>query len=138
VRKVLLLILFHLFAVNVFCQDTLPDRYYLIQKVDRDGVVMPEIEIKEITIIGVNRRAAARAYRQNERLVYNIKKVYPYAIIARERLSQVNSELESLSSENQRRRHLDEVEKKMFAEFKDELVKLTITQGKILDRKSVV
>lgn len=145
VRKVLFLILFYVFAANLFGQqqdsliqknDSLPGRYYLIQKVERDGVVMPEVEIKEVAIIGRSTRrsasAAARDYRRNERLIYNIKKVYPYAIIAREQLSQVNSELEALGTERRQRLYLDEVEKKMFAEYKNEITNLTVTQGKIL------
>ena len=143
VRKVLFLILFYVLTANLFGQqqdsliqknDSLPDRYYLIQKVERDGVIMPEIEIKEVAIIGrsTRRSAAARDYRRNERLIYNIKKVYPYAIIAREQLSQVNSELEALGTERRQRLYLDEVEKKMFAEYKNEITNLTVTQGRIL------
>ena len=141
VRKVLFLILFYVFATNVFCQqqdsmrqknDSLPDRFYIIPKVERDGVVMPEIEIRTITIYGTRRTAAARDYMRNERLIYNIKKVYPYAIIAREELSQVNMELEAIKSENGRNNYIKEVEKKMFANYKTEIMNLTITQGKIL------
>ena len=142
-RKVLLILLFYVLAANLFGQqqdtleqrnDSLPNRFYIIQKVERDGVVMPEIEIREVTIIANNSRrsAVARDYRRNERLIYNIKIAYPYAIIARERLTQVNRELEAIESERERRSYLNEVEKKMFAEFKEDLMNLTITQGRIL------
>ena len=95
---------------------------------------MPEVEIREVTIIGGNSRrsATARDYRRNERLIYNIKKAYPYAIIARERLILINNELEAIDGDRERRNYLNEVEKKMFAEFKEDLMNLTITQGKIL------
>ena len=143
VRKALFTILFYVIAASLFGQqqdslrqksDSLPDRFYIIQKVERDGVVMPEIEIREITIVGNSSRrsAEARDYRRNERLIYNIKKAYPYAIIARERLIQINKELEAMEGERERRNYLNEVEKNMFAEFKTDLMNLTITQGKIL------
>jgi len=32
--------------------DTLQQRFYVIQKVERDGEKLPEIEIKEVTISG--------------------------------------------------------------------------------------
>ena len=143
-REALPLILFFMFTANLFGQqydslshenDSLPsDRVYIIQQVERDGVVMPEIEIKAITIIGNSskRSATARDYRRNERLIYNIKKVYPYAIIARDRLTKINTELESLESDRERRAYLNEAEKNIFAEFKSDIMKLTITQGKIL------
>ena len=136
------MILFCLFTADLYGQqdtlrqrnDSLPDRFYLIQTVERDGIVLPEIEIKEVTIIGSGskRSATARDYRRNERLIYHIKKVHPYAIIARERLILVNQELEALGSDNKRREYLKEVEKDIFAEYKTEIMKLTITQGKIL------
>jgi len=128
------------FIANIFGQqqdnlsqnDSLPERLYLIQKVERDGVIMPEIEIRAVTVIGGRRTAAARDYMRNERLIYNIKKVYPYAIIAREELSQVNKELEAITNESGRNNYIKEVEKKMFANYKTEIMNLTITQGKLL------
>ena len=139
-RKILFLILFYVFIANIFGQqqdnlsqnDSLPERLYLIQKVERDGVIMPEIEIRAVTVIGGRRTAAARDYMRNERLIYNIKKVYPYAIIAREELSQVNKELEAITNESGRNNYIKEVEKKMFANYKTEIMNLTITQGKLL------
>jgi DNA polymerase/3'-5' exonuclease PolX len=128
-------------AVNLFGQqqdtlmqnsDSLPDKVYFIQQVERNGVVMPEIVIREVTITGGSNRATARDYRRNERLIYNIKKVYPYALIARDQLTQINSELESLGSDRARRAYINEVEKKMFADHKSDIMKLTVTQGKIL------
>jgi hypothetical protein len=65
-------------------------------------------------------------------LIYNVKKVYPYAIIAREQLSRVNRELESIESDRGRRSYLNEVENKMFADYKEDLMNMTVTQGKIL------
>jgi len=35
--------------------DSLPDKFYIIQNVDRDGEKLPEIEIKEVTITGKKR-----------------------------------------------------------------------------------
>ena len=67
--------------------DSLPDRFYLLQEVERNGVKMPEIEIKEVTINARPRRARRSEYRQYERLVSNIKKVYPYALMVRVKLT---------------------------------------------------
>jgi len=113
--------------------DSLPDRFYLLQKVERNGETMPEVEIKEVTIVGgpkaTNRK---RDYRRYERLIYNIKKVYPYAIIVRKRLEQVNEELKDIKTEKERKAYLKGVEKDVFSEYEDEITHFTITQGKIL------
>lgn len=94
---------------------------------------MPEIEIKEVTIVGgpkaANRR---RDYRRYEKLIYNIKRVYPYAIIVRDKLDQVNVELQSVVGEKERKAYLKSVEKEVFAEYEDQISHFTITQGKIL------
>jgi uncharacterized ubiquitin-like protein YukD len=114
--------------------DSLPDRFYLLQKVERDGVTMPEVEIKEVTIVGGGKGSSARKrdYRKYERLIYNIKKVYPYAIIVRKRIDIVNEELRSINTERERKAYLKSVEKDVFADYEDEISHFTITQGRLL------
>jgi hypothetical protein len=111
--------------------DTLPDSFYLIQEVERNGVKMPEIEIKEVTINARPSRTRRSEYRQYEKLVSNIKKVYPYALMVRVRLSQVNQELKNIPDKD-RKRYLKEVEKDIFGEYEDDIRDMTISQGRIL------
>jgi len=114
--------------------DSLPDRFYLLQQVERNGVTMPEVEIKEVTIVGGGSKNTARKrdYRRYEKLIYNIKRVYPYAIVVRERLNLVNEEMKGIESERERKAYLKEVEKDVFAKYEGEIAHLTITQGKLL------
>lgn len=109
-------------------------RGYIIRNIERDGIVLPEVEIREITIAGsrAGKAAVAREERRNARLIYNIRRVYPYSIIVRERLMQVAVELEALETEKERREYLKQTEKDVFAQYKDEITELTITQGRIL------
>ncbi|MBK7712192.1 MAG: DUF4294 domain-containing protein [Bacteroidales bacterium] len=112
--------------------DSLPDRFYLLQEVERDGVKMPEIEIKEVTIHSRSQRTRRNEYRQYERLVYNIKKVYPYALIVRTTLAGVNEELKNFPDERDKKRYLKDLEKDVFSRYRDDIENLTITQGKLL------
>jgi len=112
--------------------DTLPGRFYLLQKVDRDGVTMPEIEIKEVTILAAGRPARRSDYRKYERLIFNLKKVYPYALMVREKLMKVNQDIENISGERQRKEYLKNVEKDVFAEYEDDIRNMTISQGRLL------
>ena len=112
--------------------DTLPDRFYLLHEVERNGEKMPEIEIKEVTINARPDRVRRSEYRQYERLVANIKKVYPYALMVRVKLSNVNEELKYISDERDRKRYLKEVEKGVFGEYEDDIRDMTISQGRIL------
>jgi hypothetical protein len=102
-----------------------------LQEVERDGVKMPEIEIKEATIHARSERTRRSEYRQYERLVYNIKKVYPYALMVRVKLAEVNDELKNVP-DKERKKYLKDVEKDVFARYQDDIESLTITQGKLL------
>jgi hypothetical protein len=112
--------------------DTIPERSYLIQNVNRDGVIMPEVDIKEVTVVPRPSPEKRREYRQYERLVYNIKRVYPYAILVRVRLSRVNEAMKNITDEKSRREYMKSVEKDVFAEYEDDMRQLTISQGRLL------
>jgi len=114
--------------------DSLPDRFYVLQNVDRDGERLPEIEIKEVTINGNRKFFAGFQYWRYERLVYNVKKVYPYALIVREKLKDVNATLEKLPDDKERKNYIKEVEKQVFHDYEDDMRDMTITQGKLLIR----
>jgi hypothetical protein len=140
VRLIPIILAFILFASDISGQtdtllqknDSLPGKFYLLQKVERDGVSLPEVEIKEVTVAAHPRRESRNEYRKYERLVYNIKKVYPYALAVRKRLYQVNEEMKKLTSEKERKEYIKNVEKDVFAEYEGDIRQMTITQGKLL------
>ena len=112
--------------------DTLPQRFYLIQKVKRDGVTMPEVEIKEVTVVARPSRAQKNEYRKYEKLISNIRRVYPYAVMVRLKLGQVNEEMKNIHDEKSRREYMKSVEKDVFAEYEDDMRQMTMTQGRLL------
>ena len=115
--------------------DTVQNRIYLLQNVNRDGEVLPEIEIKEVVVLGDqsgSERRMRSQFRRYERLVYNLKKVYPYAVIVRNRLAQVNAELARMENEKDRKDYIKNVEKNVFGEYEDDIRNMTFTQGKLL------
>jgi hypothetical protein len=112
--------------------DTLPGKFYIIQKVERNGVTMPEVEIKEVTVFARPPAERRSEYRQYERLVYNLKKVYPYALIVRKKLSQVNDTIRNITDEKEKKKYLRNVEKDVFVEYEDDIQNMTITQGRLL------
>lgn len=116
--------------------DTLGGRIYVLQNVKRDGVTLPEVEIKEVTIVGQQKSNSPRRtrshLRQYERLIYNLKKTYPYAVIARERLAEINARLEEIPDEKDRKQFLKLAENNILTEFEDDARSMTITQGRLL------
>lgn len=75
-----------------------------------------------------NQRQAARW----TRLLYNVKKVYPYAILAAARLKEYDQILAKMTDEKEKKKYMKNAEKEIQKEFGDELKNLTVTQGRIL------
>jgi hypothetical protein len=140
VKLIFLLFGFILYVTDIQAQsdtlkqksDTASGKFYLLQKVERDGETMPEVEIKEVKVLARPRPERKSEYRKYERLVSNIKKVYPYAIMVRYRLSQVNNDLKNIENEKDRKEYLKKVEKSVFADYEDDIQQMTITQGRLL------
>jgi hypothetical protein len=112
--------------------DTLKGKSYLLQEVNRDGVTLPEVEIKEVTVYAHPQFPRKSDFRKYERLVYNLKKVYPFAIIVRNRLAQVNMDIENIKDEKERKEYIKKVEKEAFAQYEGDIRDMTITQGRLL------
>lgn len=112
--------------------DTLPGNFYLLHTKERDGVSLPEIDIKEVVIIGRPSTSKKFPFRKYERMIYNLKKIYPYGLVVRAKLEQVNHELMNIQDEKERKKYLKQVEKDVFGEYEDDVRNMTITQGKLL------
>jgi len=114
--------------------DTAAGRSYLIQNIERDGEVLPEVTIKEVTVVGRPSRESARRseFRKYERLIYHLKKVYPYALIVRQRLDEVNARMSEMNSVKSRKEYIRQFEREVFTEFEDDIRNMTITQGRLL------
>ena len=112
--------------------DTLQGRSFLLQKVNRNGVTLPEVEIKEVMVYAHPRFPRKSDFRKYERLIYNLKKVYPYALIVRSRLARVDDDMRNINNEIDRKEYLKKVEKDVFAEYEGAIRDMTITQGRLL------
>ncbi len=84
--------------------------------------------------------SSRRDQRQYNRLVRNVKRVYPYARLAGIKMEQYNEKLLQVTSDRERRRIMKQVEDELEAQFGKELRQLTFTQGvillKLIDRET--
>lgn len=86
-------------------------------------------------VVRAPRKFKSKADERNYwKLVYNVKRVYPYAKLAGIKLQELNEQYLSLNSEKARKAYSKRVEEELKTEFEGELRKLTITQGRILLR----
>lgn len=76
-----------------------------------------------------------REWREKYRLVYNFNKVYPYALVGRKLMAQVDSTIEADALDRRNRdRYIKNVEKELFSLFEQDIRNTTISQGFLLTR----
>lgn len=97
-----------------------------------NGDTIPSIRFQEVVIFGEYAYKNRKQYEAWTRTKYNVKKVYPYAILAAAKLKEYNVILEKMPNEKMKKSYMKVIEKELKAEFEDELKDLSITQGRIL------
>ncbi|MBL4657387.1 MAG: DUF4294 domain-containing protein, partial [Flavobacteriales bacterium] len=106
--------------------------------IDGDTILMdnlPQVIIKDKRTFK-NRRQAVRY----NRLVRNVKRVYPYSKLAATLLEKYSDTLMATEDKKERRKLMKQAEKELWSRYGDELKKMTMTQGliliKLIDRET--
>ncbi|HNX85227.1 MAG TPA: hypothetical protein PKK03_12335, partial [Bacteroidales bacterium] len=76
--------------------DTVMAPVHVLKTATFDGQTYPFVELKEIIVIGKMPRGVRFDYRRHARLVYNVRRVYPFALIVRDEFGRINRLLETL------------------------------------------
>jgi hypothetical protein len=128
--KTITSILFVLITLNSSAQTegSLYDIPYKIENGDTVYTVM----IDEVHIISRHTVKNPWDEKRYWRLVYNLKKVYPYAKLAKNKLIELNSHFVEMKTEKEKKEYTKQVEKELKAQFEEELKNLTVTQGRLL------
>lgn len=134
--KTLFNILFLVVSINLFSQDVVvPNDLKIPLRVNAIVVGADTFAYLSLPIVSVEAPmpfATKRKYAEWTRLKHNVKKAYPYAILASARLKQYEMILEKLPNEDTRKAYMAVAEKQLQKEFGEELKKLTVNQGRIL------
>jgi len=96
------------------------------------GDTIASIWMPEILILADYSYKTKKQYEAWTRTKYNVKKVYPYAIIAAAKLKEYDLILSKLPSERAKKAYIKIIEKELKADFESDLKNLSMTQGKIL------
>lgn len=115
--------------VLTFGQDK---EYHILRNSVVDNDTIPSATIAGVEIFDFKVFKNERRARRNNRLIRNVKKVYPWAKLASEKLVEYESVLANVDSDREKRKIMKQVEKEIQDEYGGELKKLTFTQGKIL------
>lgn len=104
------------------------------------GDTIPTLMIRQVVIARKRQFKNKRDYWAYARMVRNLKKVYPYAVMARERLRVIDSVYNTLGSESEKRAYAYRMQKELSSEFESQMRDLTFTQGqmlfKLIDRET--
>jgi len=128
--KIGLLFIIIFTALQLSAQDTIKE--YLLDALVIGNDTLPNVKIKEVRVFSRKVYKNKRHQRQYTRLIHNVKKAYPFSIIARNELAIMNEQLKNIQGDRAREKFIKEYQKQMFVRYEDDLRKLTMTQGRIL------
>lgn len=86
------------------------------------------VDINPVSIYGVGKKNR----RNYERLIRNVKKVYPYAMEARQYMHQLENKLDEIKSPRERETFVAAMERDIVRKYTPVLESMTFTQGMIL------
>lgn len=136
-KKHIYLVLF--FLLNSGCllfaqaQDSARNEQSVITRyIVVNGDTLPIIALNEVKIFGpvifANKYEALRF----SKLVYHVKKVYPYAKIVSVKVQEYNEVIAKASSRKERKRLMKKAEDELIAQFEDDIKNMNDLQGEIL------
>jgi hypothetical protein len=138
-KRLFIICMLLLFCVGGYSQtgevsapDSTQSIFNVLKTATYDGQTYPLVELNEITVYGKMPRGVRFNYRRHARLVYNVRRVYPYALLVRNEVGRVNRLLETMPNKKDQNNFLQQYEKDIFKEYEDDMKKLTFSQGKIL------
>lgn len=97
-----------------------------------DGEIVPNWLIPEVVVFPKRTFKTKKDYRQYQRMIRNLKVVYPYAKIAKNTLAEMDDQLKTLKTKREKEKYIDQAEKDIRFQFEKQLTHLTVTQGKML------
>jgi len=131
----LFIIILTLSAGTLFAQnDSLlqPRPGYVMRGAIINDDTIPMIILPDVNVYNIPDYKYLMLKRKYRRLVYNVKKAYPYARVAGVRLKALDDKLAGMKSQKDQQKYIDQAEKEIMNEFEEQVKNLTITQGRIL------
>lgn len=129
--RIFIAILFLFYANVLNAQDRQVTRSIIL-----NGDTIPHVWLDEVV---VKERVRGEAYyrrynAEQARLEYNVRKVYPYARIAAEKINEIERKLSQAKKESERKKIIKAEYSDLMKTFKTPLTKLSVNQGRILVR----
>ena len=117
---------------NASTTGYITDKGIAIRAEIQNGDTVPVVNLNTIYV------STERVFKDKKRAEYywklkrDVKKVYPYAILAQAKLKEYNSILAKMDNELQKKEYMKKAEKELKKQFEADLQLLTFSQGKLL------
>ena len=120
------------FSRAQFCNTQPDENSFLLQGTIVEGDTFAVVYLDAVTVQAEMKFANKKKKEEWDRLKYNVKKAYPYAIIASGRLREYENMLRKLPDDDSRKLFMKIAEDRLKKEFEGQLKQLTVKQGRIL------
>jgi len=107
-------------------------RPLVVRAIILNGDTIPSISLREVEIVTFVIPRTRKQQKQLTKLIYNVKKVYPYAKLAGIQLRRYDKMLSEAKNERERKKLMKQAEEEINEQYGGELRDLTFSQGKIL------
>lgn len=97
-----------------------------------NGDTIPFVDLNAITVFPQAKFSYNNELLKYEKLVYRVRKVYPYAKLAARKLEEYKKILDTIPTPRGRKQFIKKAQKELETQFGDEIRKLSFNQGKIL------
>ena len=129
--KRLLLITFFFIIQNITVQNNLDiDENFI--KIEGDTIIKGSIQLNEVVLLPKAPYKNSDEIRNYLILKRKVLKVYPYAVLASQRLDSLNKRLNRLDTRYKKKRYTKQIQKYLENEFTEELKRLKQSEGRVL------
>lgn len=126
------IILFICIGLYTSAQQVAVNQEYILPGVIVDGDTLGLVKLNDIYIFPPLEFKDKDDYLNYRRLVRDVKKVYPYAQIARKTFIEIQLAMETLPEGNKRKKYIKQKEDELLKLYSGELKKFSVRQGRIL------
>ena len=132
-------------SLNCFSQDTLHSGNLIVRIKTTDTLspiivpgkvigndTLPYVDMYAVTVYPEAKFISQEDRVNYQKLVYRVRKVYPYAKLAAKKLDQYRRAIDTIQNNRERRKFIRKAQKELEEQFEDEIKKLSFSQGKIL------
>ena len=115
-----------LFSQKLKKEDIGNDDFFVIKN---DSLTIP---LDEIIVLNKRKFDSSKERRYYFWYTKKVRKAYPYAKLASDKMIELNLALDSIKTKRKKRKHIKKVQKYLEGEFTEQLKKMTRTEGRIL------